>query len=100
VSLYAIIGRDRAGSLDARRAARGEHLARVQELVTAGRLVIAGPLPKVDSDVPTEAGFVGSLIVAEFATLEEAREWAEQDPYVTRGIFASSEVHPFIKVLP
>lgn len=100
MSLYVIIGRDHPDSLDARRAARPEHLARVQELVAAGRLVVAGPLPRVDADEPTAAGFVGSLIVAEFATLDEAREWAGQDPYLTRGVFASCEVHPFTKVLP
>ena len=100
MSLYAIIGRDRAASLEARRSARPEHLARVQELVTAGRLVLAGPLPRVDADEPTAAGFAGSLIVAEFDTLEEAQGWADADPYVTGGVFVTCEVHPFIKVLP
>lgn len=100
MSLYAIIGRDHTESLEARRAARPQHLARVQELVAAGRLVLAGPLPRADADVPTAAGFCGSLIVAEFATLQEAKDWADQDPYVTGGVFASCEVYPFIQVLP
>lgn len=100
MSLYAIIGHDRPDSLEARRAARPAHLARVQELVTAGRLVIAGPLPRVDTNEPTPAGFAGSLIVAEFATLQEAQNWVAQDPYVTGGVFTSCEVHPFTQVLP
>ena len=100
MSLYAIIGRDHDDSLDARRSARPAHLARVQHLVEAGRVVIAGPLPRVDADEPSAAGFSGSLIVAEFETLDEARDWADGDPYVTSGVFASCEVHPFIKVLP
>ena len=100
MSLYVIIGRDSADSLDARRAARPEHLARVQALVAAGRLVLAGPLPRVDADEPTASGFTGSLIVAEFETLAEAQGWSDQDPYVTRGVFATHEVHPFLQVLP
>lgn len=100
MSLYAIIGRDTQGSLTIRRRVRAAHLVRVKELVETGRLVVAGPFPAVDADEPTEAGFVGSLIVAEFPSLEEAQQWAEQDPYVTAGVFASCDVHPFLRVLP
>lgn len=100
MSLYAIVGRDHPDSLPARRAARPAHLARVQELVATGRLVVAGPLPRVDADEPTAGGFAGSLIVAEFASLEEAQDWAAQDPYVTGGVYAQCEVQPFIQVLP
>lgn len=100
MSLYVIIGRDHADSLEARRSARPAHLARVHALVEAGRLVLAGPLPRVDADAPTAAGFAGSLIVAEFDTLDDAQRWADEDPYVTGGVFASHEVHPFLQVLP
>lgn len=100
MSLYAIIGHDRPDALEARREARGEHLARAEELAAAGRLVIAGPMPKVDTDEPTAAGFIGSIIIAEFESLDAARGWVAEDPYVIRGIFASCEVHPFTRVLP
>lgn len=98
--LYAILGRDAPGSLDRRRAARPAHLERLRALLADGRLVIAGPLPAIDSPDPGPAGFVGSLIVAEFASLEAAQAWADQDPYVTEGVFASVEVRPYLKVLP
>jgi uncharacterized protein YciI len=100
MSLYAIIGRDRDDSLEARMKARAEHLSRARELAAEGRLVLAGPLPRVDADEANLAGFTGSLIVAEFDNLDEARRWIEQDPYVTSGVFASFEVQPFIQVLP
>jgi uncharacterized protein YciI len=100
MSLYAIIGRDRDNSLDARTRVRGEHLARVRELLAEGRLVLAGPFPRIDADEASQAGFCGSLIVAEFETLEDATGWIEQDPYVTSGVFSSFEVKPFIQVLP
>lgn len=98
--LYAILGRDVPDSLAKRRAARPAHLARVEALVAAGRLVVAGPLPAVDAPDPGPAGYAGSLIVAEFASLEAAREWIEADPYVTAGVFAAVEVRPFVRVLP
>lgn len=98
--LYAIIGRDVPDSLDQRLAARPAHLERLQRLQTEGRLVIAGPLPAIDSPDPGPAGFCGSLVVAEFASLEEARTWAEIDPYFAAGVFTSVEVFPFKKVLP
>ena len=98
--LYVIIGRDAPGSLPIRRRVRAEHLARARELVDAGRIVIAGPCPAVDSADPGEAGFAGSVIIAEFPSLEAAREWVAADPYVTEGVFESHEVRPFVKVLP
>jgi len=98
--LYAIIGEDRAGSLDQRLAARPAHLARLQALQAAGRLVLAGPCPAIDSPDPGPAGFTGSLIVAEFASLADARAWADADPYVAAGVYERVTVKPFKKVLP
>jgi len=98
--LYAIIGRDVAASLERRLAARPAHLERLNALQAEGRLLLAGPLPAIDSPDPGPAGFVGSLIVAEFASLTEARAWAEDDPYRAAGVYASFEVIPFKKVLP
>lgn len=98
--LYAIIGQDVAGSLERRRAARPAHLARMDVLRAEGRLVLAGPFPAIDAADPGEAGFTGSLIVAEFPDWQSARDWAEADPYVTEGVFASVEVKPFRQVLP
>ncbi len=98
--LYAIIGEDRAGSLDQRLAARPAHLARLQALHADGRLVLAGPCPAVDSPDPGPAGFTGSLIVAEFASLADARAWADADPYVAAGVYEQVSVKPFKKVLP
>lgn len=100
MSLYALIGRDREGSLAQRMKVRAEHLARVRELADEGRLVVAGPFPVVDADEPTQAGFAGSLIVAEFDSLEAATDWFQHDPYVTTGVFHATEVRPFIQVLP
>jgi hypothetical protein len=98
--LYVIIGRDAPGSLPTRCRVRAEHLARARELVDAGRIVIAGPCPAVDSADPGEAGFAGSVIIAEFPSLEAARDWVAADPYVTEGVFESFDVRPFVKVLP
>jgi uncharacterized protein len=98
--LYAIIGTDAPGSLPKRRAVRPEHLARLTELREAGRLVLGGPLPAIDAPDPGPAGFTGSLIVAEFASLEAARAWAAADPYVTRGVFSAVDVRPFVRVAP
>jgi len=98
--LYAIIGEDREDSLEARLEARPEHLARLQALRDEGRLVIAGPFPAVDSPDPGPAGFSGSLIVAEFPDLESARNWADEDPYTTTGVFTRVNVRPYRKVLP
>jgi uncharacterized protein YciI len=98
--LYAIVGRDRPDALPRRRVQRPAHLERIRALVDGGRLLLAGPLPAIDSPDPGPAGFAGSLIVAEFTSLEDARAWIAADPYVTAGIFASVEVQPFVKVAP
>lgn len=97
---YVIKGTDRADSLGARREARPAHLARLQALADAGRLKLAGPLPALDAEDPGPAGFTGSLVVAEFADLAEARAWAEADPYLESGAYASVDVWPFRQVLP
>lgn len=98
--LYAIVGEDRAGSLDRRLAARPEHLARLQALQAEGRLLLAGPFPAIDSPDPGPAGFSGSLIVAEFPSLEAAQAWADADPYAAAGVYGKVTVKPFRKVLP
>ena len=98
--LYAIIGADHPDSLPQRLAVRPAHLARLQALQDEGRLLLAGPFPAVDSADPGPAGFSGSLIVAEFASLEEAHAWAEADPYYTDGVFSAVSVKPFRKTLP
>jgi hypothetical protein len=98
--LYAIMGEDTPGSLETRRRVRPEHLKRVEQLRDEGRLVLAGPHPAIDAPDPGPAGFTGSLIVAEFASLAEARRWAEADPYVTAGVFARVVVKPLRQVLP
>jgi uncharacterized protein YciI len=100
MSLYVLIGHDRPDSLELRLSVRAEHLARVRQLADAGRVAIAGPFPAVDADEPTSAGFTGSLIIAEFDSLDEALEWFADDPYVTAGVFASHEVRPFLRMLP
>jgi uncharacterized protein YciI len=97
---YAIIGTDAAGALQKRRDARPAHLARLEALTAEGRLLIAGPCPAIDAPDPGPAGMLGSLIVAEFASLEAARAWAAADPYMTTGVYAGVEVRPFNKVLP
>lgn len=97
---YAIIGHDTPNSLDKRMAARPAHLARLQALQDKGRLLLAGPFPAVDANDPGTAGFTGSLIVAEFTSLQAAKEWADADPYATTGVFEKTFVHPFKKVLP
>jgi len=98
--LYAIISQDVANSLPLRKQARPAHLARVEVLKSEGRLIIAGPHPAVDNDDPGEAGFTGSLIVAEFESLDRAQTWADADPYVKAGVYASVTVKPFKQVLP
>jgi hypothetical protein len=98
--LYAIIGEDGPDSLTARKKVRPEHLRRVAQLRDAGRLVLAGPHPAIDAADPGPAGFTGSLIVAEFPSLDEARRWADADPYVTSGVFQRVIVRPFRQVMP
>ena len=97
---YAIISQDVDNSLPLRKQARPDHLARLEQLKNEGRLLIAGPHPAIDSDDPGEAGFTGSLVVAEFASLEEAQTWADADPYVAAGVYQQVTVKPFKKVLP
>ena len=97
---YAIVGEDVANSLERRLAARPDHLARLQQLRDEGRLLLAGPFPAIDSPDPGPAGFSGSLIVATFASLEDAQTWADADPYVAAGVYARVSVKPFKKVLP
>lgn len=98
--LYAIICEDVADSLPLRKQARAAHLERIQKLQDEGRLILAGPHPAIDSNDPGEAGFTGSLILAEFNDLDEARNWADDDPYVSGGVFRKVEVKPFNKVMP
>lgn len=96
--LYAIITEDIANSLEKRLERRADHRQRLLELQNAGKLILAGPNPAVDSSDPGSAGFTGSLIVAEFASLEQAEQWAQADPYCANGTYASVTVKPFNKV--
>lgn len=98
--LYVIWAQDVLNSLEERMAARPEHVARLKKLVDEGRLVIAGPMPAVDSLDPGEAGMTGSMIVAEFTSLEAAQAWADADPYIVAGVYEQVTVKPYIKVLP
>jgi hypothetical protein len=97
---YAIMARDQEGTLEKRLAARPAHLARLTELQDQGRMLIAGPFPAIDSADPGPAGFSGSLVVAEFDSLESARAWAEADPYVAAGVYRDVEIKPWRKVFP
>ncbi len=98
--LYAVVGQDVSDSLERRLAARPAHLARLQALQDDGRLLLAGPFPAIDTHDPGPAGFTGSLVVAEFASLADAQAWADADPYVAAGVYAGVTVKPFKKVLP
>lgn len=98
--LYAIISEDVSDSLPLRKQAREAHLERLNQLKEEGRLILAGPHPAIDGDDPGPAGFTGSLVIAEFESLDAAREWADADPYVAAGVYASVTVKPFKKVLP
>jgi len=98
--LYAIISQDIENSLKHRLEARPDHLARLQQLQDDGRLIIAGPHPSIDSNDPGEAGFSGSLVVAEFESLKDAQDWADADPYITAGVYQQVTVKPFKKVFP
>lgn len=98
--LYTIVGEDAPDSLGKRLASRPAHLERLNVLQDEGRLILAGPFPAIDSQDPGPAGFSGSLIVAEFPSLEAAQAWADADPYVAAGVYASVAVKPFKKVLP
>lgn len=98
--LYAIIGEDVQNSLEKRLSVRPAHLARLEALQNAGKLVLAGPHPAVDSNDPGGAGFTGSLIVAEFDSLQQAQQWADTDPYIAAGVYAHVVVKPFKQVFP
>lgn len=97
---YAIIAEDNENSLSLRLEARPAHVARLQDLNKEGRLLIAGPHPAIDSEDPGSAGFTGSLVVAEFESLEAAKNWADNDPYIEAGVYKSVIVKPYKKVLP
>ena len=98
--LYAIISEDRKDSLQSRQQARPNHLQRLEALKIEGRLILAGPHPAIDTDDPGSAGFSGSLVVAEFDSLEAATNWADADPYIAAGVYEKVVVKPFKKVLP
>lgn len=98
--LYAIISEDISNSLELRMNTRPAHIERAQKLVDEGRLVFAGPHPAIDSEDPGEAGFTGSLIIAEFDSLEDAQAWADTDPYVKAGVYAKVTVKPVRQALP
>ena len=98
--LYVILGTDKEHSLELRKAARPAHLERLEALKREGRLRLAGPFPAIDNEDPGPAGFTGSLIVAEFDTLQDAKDWANADPYVAAGVYADVSVKPFKFVLP
>lgn len=97
---YAIIAEDKPDTLSQRMAARPDHLARLTSLCDEGRLLIAGPHPAIDSEDPGEAGFTGSLVVAEFDSLNAAQAWADNDPYISSGVYGKVIVKPYKKVLP
>ncbi len=97
---YAIEGHDAEGTLPKRLAVRQQHLARLHELREQGRLLLAGPCPAIDAEDPGEAGYSGSIVIAEFDSLAAARAWADADPYVAAGVYMSVDVRPFRKVLP
>ena len=98
--LYSIVGIDVENSLEARMAARPAHVERLVDLKNQGRLIIAGPNPAIDSSDPGEAGFSGSIIIAEFGSLDDAQKWANQDPYRLTGVYDSVSVKPFNQALP
>ncbi len=97
---YAIISEDVKNSLDKRLSVRSDHLARLNTLKEQGRLLLAGPHPCIDSEEPGDAGFSGSLVVAEFSSLKQAQQWADDDPYCAAGVYQQVTVKPFKKVLP
>ncbi|MCZ6565688.1 MAG: YciI family protein [Gammaproteobacteria bacterium] len=98
--LYAIISQDVENSLEKRKSVRDQHIARLNELKNQGRLIIAGPHPAVDSPDPGDAGFTGSLIIAEFESLPAAQSWADADPYIAAGVYENVLIKPFKQALP
>ena len=97
---YAIVSEDVENSLEKRMGARPDHLARLEELKQQGRLLVAGPFPAIDSEAPGDAGFTGSLVIAEFESLQAAQAWADADPYISAGVYKEVMVKPYKKVLP
>ena len=97
---YAIEGYDGPDVLDQRLGARAQHMARLEALRDAGRLLLAGPCPAIDAEDPGPAGYSGSIVIAEFPSIEDARSWADADPYVAAGVYRTIEVRPFRRVLP
>ncbi|MBL4830622.1 MAG: YciI family protein [Aliivibrio sp.] len=97
---YVIFSQDVENSLEKRMSVREHHLARLNELKDQGRLLVAGPMPAIDSENPGEAGFTGSTVIAEFNSLQDAQTWADADPYIAAGVYANVTVKPFKKVLP
>lgn len=97
---YAIIGTDAGNTQERRKAVRPAHLERLEKLLDEGRLLLAGPFPAIDAEDPGPAGFTGSLIIAEFADIDAARRWANDDPYIDAGVYRDVSVRPFRKVLP
>ncbi|MCW8963318.1 MAG: YciI family protein [Gammaproteobacteria bacterium] len=98
--LYMIVGLDVENSLEKRLSARPDHVTRLKQLQNEGRLILAGPNPALDTSEPGDAGFTGSLIVAEFDSLEAAKAWADEDPYIAAGVYKDVIVKPYIRVLP
>ena len=98
--LFAIVSTDVDNSLPLRKQARPAHLERLQQLTDEGRLILAGPNPAIEAEDPGEAGFTGSVVIAEFPSLADAQAWADADPYVDAGVYARVSVKPFKKVLP
>ncbi|OBU40553.1 hypothetical protein CTM76_04435 [Photobacterium phosphoreum] len=97
---YVIFSQDVENSLERRMSVREQHLARLKELQQQDRLLVAGPMPAIDSENPGEAGFTGSTVIADFESLEQAQQWANEDPYIDAGVYANVIVKPFKKVLP
>lgn len=97
---YVIFSQDVENSLEKRMSVRDRHLARLVQLQEEGRLLVAGPMPAIDSENPGEAGFTGSTVIAEFNSLDDAKAWADADPYIEAGVYDKVIVKPFKKVLP
>ncbi|AEE23848.1 MAG: hypothetical protein CL578_03130 [Alteromonadaceae bacterium] len=97
---YVVYSQDVENSLPLRKQTRAAHLARLQQLTDEGRLLVAGPCPAIDSKDPGEAGFTGSVVIADFPSLEDAQAWADADPYMDAGVYKEVTVKPYIKVLP
>ena len=97
---YIILAKDRLGTLSQRLASRADHLARLNELNQLGRLKIAGPMPAIDSETPGDAGFTGSMLVVSFENIDQARQWADKDPYFSAGVYQEVQIFPYKPVLP